>query len=188
MKKRIKLDPRVVALSSITSHEKNKTKQNKKQTAEYRYNAVQYCKINNYRIWSRILIRCWTRRRHPIPRPKRPSYRLSFVNICEKIDRAITAPYSIWTSTEKAYLWYRQHSFALYDKFGVIAIQLCYMSFMAYQSTETRLFVQQHVQNNSNNNNNNTNLRRSKPLITGIFWSGCANNAQSDLISWRHHE
>ena len=59
---------------------------------------------------------------------------------------------------------------------------------MAYQGTQTRLFVQQHVQTNSNNNNNNKNPRRSTPQITGTFSSECASNAESDLMQWRHHE
>ena len=39
---------------------------------ECRYNAVQYCTIyyiNNYRNWSRMSIRSWIHKIHPIPRP-----------------------------------------------------------------------------------------------------------------------
>ena len=54
-----------------------------------RSNIVRYY-INNYWNWGRIWIRCWIYIRHPIDRA---SYPVSFVNICEKIDRIIAAPH-----------------------------------------------------------------------------------------------
>ena len=46
---------------------------------------MKYC-INNCWNWGRISTRCWIHKSHPIP-----SYGVSFVDILEKIDRAITA-------------------------------------------------------------------------------------------------
>ena len=53
-----------------------------------RSNMVTCC-INNYRNWDRISIRWWNHKR-------RARYGVSFVNICEKIDRVITAPRCIF--------------------------------------------------------------------------------------------
>ena len=68
-------------------------------TVGCRYNAVNIVRyyINNYRNWGRISIRCWIHKRHPIPRPDGRAKGVSFVNICEKIDRVITAPHCILT-------------------------------------------------------------------------------------------
>ena len=61
-------------------------------------NIVRYF-MNNYRNWGRISIRCWIHKRHPIPHsPWRASYGVSFVNICEKIDHVMMAPWCILCS------------------------------------------------------------------------------------------
>ena len=59
-----------------------------------RSNIVRYY-INNYRNWGRISIRCWIHKSRPIPRPNGRAMGVSFVNICEKIDRVITTPHCI---------------------------------------------------------------------------------------------
>ena len=56
-----------------------------------RSNIVRYY-IHTYTNWGRISIRCWTHKRHSIPRP----------NICEKIDRVITEPHSMWNGVQSA--------------------------------------------------------------------------------------
>ena len=60
-------------------------------TAVIRRSIIVRYYINNYRNWGRISIRCWIHKRHPMPRPNG----VSFVNICEKIDRVITVPHCI---------------------------------------------------------------------------------------------
>ena len=62
-------------------------------------NIVRYC-IYNYRDWGGISNRCSIHKRHPIPRPnvyvwgfRAPYIRDLMVNICEKINRVITAPH-----------------------------------------------------------------------------------------------
>ena len=66
-------------------------------TVECRYNAVQYCKILHE--WLQELRQNINQmldpQKTPHTSPLRASYRVSFVNICEKIDRAITAPHCI---------------------------------------------------------------------------------------------
>ena len=49
--------------------------------------------INNFSNWVRTSIRCWIHKRQE--QEQRASYGVSFVNICEKIDRVITAPHCI---------------------------------------------------------------------------------------------
>ena len=56
-------------------------------------NIVRYC-INDSRNWGRISIRCWIHKRHLIPCPNGRAMGV-FVDICEKIDRVITALHCI---------------------------------------------------------------------------------------------
>ena len=56
-----------------------------------RSNITWYCTHHRWN-WSSISTRGWTHKRHPIARPNRKSYGMSFVNILEKINRVITAP------------------------------------------------------------------------------------------------
>ena len=45
--------------------------------------------INNYRNSGRISIKCWIHKKTPHTSPQRASYGVSFVNICEQIDRVV---------------------------------------------------------------------------------------------------
>ena len=66
-----------------------------------RSNIVRYMYyINDYRNWGRISIKCWTHKRHAIPRPHGRAMPVSFVNICEKIYRIITTPHCMWSSLD----------------------------------------------------------------------------------------
>ena len=49
------------------------------------FKILKYC-VNKYRNWCRLSVKAWT------DRSKRTSCGVSFVNICGKIDRVITAP------------------------------------------------------------------------------------------------
>ena len=57
-----------------------------------RSNIARYC-IFNYRHCDKISIRCWIHKRNTIPRPNGRA--MAFFNMCENIDRIITATQSI---------------------------------------------------------------------------------------------
>ena len=79
------------------SHAQRKTVQS--SAVITRSNIIWHC-THHCRKWSRISIRGWTPKRHPIPRPDGRAIWVSFVNILEKVDLTIMTQivYDTWTT------------------------------------------------------------------------------------------
>ena len=99
-----------------------------------RYNIVRYY-MNNYKNWGRKSIRCWIHKKTSHTSPYRASYVVSFVNICEKIDRVITAPHCMyylnWRRTGESLQWYR----AILFNVAVVVVNTHIWAWLIFQFT-----------------------------------------------------